>query len=54
MGPKAALAIHLYQTYGTDIQESAYTYALSMRDVFQINAHLSELRLTMHTQKRIV
>jgi hypothetical protein len=54
MSLKAALVLHLYQTYGTDIQESAYTYALSMRDVYQLNAYLSDLRLTTVRQRATV
>jgi hypothetical protein len=54
MGPKAALALHLYDTYGTDIQESAHTYALSLRDVYQLNSYLSDLRLTITRQRASV
>lgn len=54
MSPKTALVIHLYETYGHDIQDSANVHGLSLGDIYQLNDYIARLRLTTSRQKRIV
>jgi hypothetical protein len=54
MSSKAALVVHLYMMYGTDLQESANAHRLSLRDVYHVNAYISDLRLTTVRQRATV